>query len=58
LLDRFGSLAEVMSAETDALAAVGLSLPAPVYRAALASTELRGVRLGIARSMFEQAPLS
>ena len=28
LLDRFGSLAEVMSAETDALAAAGLSLPA------------------------------
>src|SRR5207237_888710 len=28
LLDRFGSLAEVMSAETDALAADGLSLPA------------------------------
>src|SRR6201984_1778364 len=28
LLDRFGSLAEVMSADTDALAAAGLSLPA------------------------------
>ena len=28
LLDRFGSLAEVMSAETEALAAAGLSLPA------------------------------
>ena len=28
LLDRFGSLAEVMSAETDALATAGLSLPA------------------------------
>src|SRR5260370_20482567 len=28
LLDRFGSLAEVMSADTEALAAAGLSLPA------------------------------
>src|ERR1700752_326280 len=28
LLDRFGSLAEVMSADTDALASAGLSLPA------------------------------
>ena len=28
LLDRFGSLAEVMSADADALAAAGLSLPA------------------------------
>jgi DNA repair protein RadC len=28
LLDRFGSLAEVMSADTEAFAAAGLSLPA------------------------------
>src|SRR6202048_2098219 len=46
LLDRFGSLAEVMSAETDALAAAGLSLPAIAGVKFVREVALRFMRAG------------
>src|ERR1700751_5787780 len=52
LLDRFGSLAEVMSAETDALAAAGLSLPA------IAGVKfVREVALRFMRADLDQGPV-
>lgn len=52
LLDRFGSLAEVMSAETEALAAAGLSLPA------IAGVKfVREVALRFLRADFHQRPV-
>src|SRR5215469_6916804 len=52
LLDRFGSLAEVMSADTDTLAAAGLSLPA------IAGVKfVREVALRFMRAELNQRPL-
>src|SRR5580692_1121089 len=52
LLDRFGSLAEVMSADTDALAAAGLSLPA------IAGVKfVREVALRFLRANLHQRPV-
>ena len=47
LLDRFGSLAEVMSADTDALAAAGLSLPAIAGVKFVREVALRFMRAGL-----------
>jgi DNA repair protein RadC len=52
LLDRFGSLAEVLSADTDALAAAGLSLPA------IAGVKfVREVALRFMRAELHQRPV-
>src|ERR1700751_4583413 len=47
LLDRFGSLAEVMSADTEALAAAGLSLPAIAGVKFVREGALRFLRAGL-----------
>src|SRR6201987_3867092 len=47
LLDRFGSLAEVMSADTEALAAAGLSLPAIAGVEFVREGALRFLRAGL-----------